>query len=182
MLVGVLLDCHVRQNCFQLGLNCCFPIFDNGELHIPFHLWLDFRLPSHLTIGCHFCQNCHIPMTQLLLILRQKEHYPLLYFFIQNSMPHTRTPDIEPINVAYLGAARRSYNVSKKTGVFSRFYRANLLLSYNCGGSWCYRGLKNHWMTIHCFHPVSGCSTLIKSHCSSPLLFLTVFKFLLPVF
>lgn len=135
MLVGVLLDCHVRQNCFQLGLNCCFPIFDNGELHIPFHLWLDFRLPSHLTMGCHFCQNCHIPMTQLLLILRQKEHYPLLYFFIQNSMPHTRTPDIEPINVAYLGAARRSYNVSKKTGVFSRFYRANLLLSYNCGGS-----------------------------------------------
>ena len=89
MLVGVLLDCHVRQNCFQLGLNCCFPIFDNGELHILFHLWLDFRLPSHLTMGCHFCQNCHIPMTQLLLILRQKEHYPLLYFFIQNSMPHT---------------------------------------------------------------------------------------------
>ena len=140
MLVGVLLDCHVRQNCFQLGLNCCFPIFDNGELHIPFHLWLDFRLPSHLTMGCHFCQNCLIPMTQLLLILRQKEHYPLLYFFIQNSMPHTRTPDIEPINVAYLRAARRSYNVSKKTRVFSRF--TSLLQLW-----WIvmeYRGLKNH--------------------------------------
>ena len=60
-------------------------------------------------------------MTQLLLILRQKEHYPLLYFFIQNSMPHTRTPDIEPINVAYLGAARRSYNVSKKRVYFHAF-------------------------------------------------------------
>ena len=73
-------------------------------------------------------------MTQLLLILRQKEHYPSLYFFY-TKLNATHTPDIELINVAYLGAARRSYNVSKKTGVFSRFYRANLLLSYDCGGS-----------------------------------------------
>ena len=116
-LVGVLLDCHVRQNCFQLGLNCCFPIFDNGELHIPLHLWLDFRLPSHLTMGRHFCQNCHIPMTQLLSILRQKEHYS---FFFYAKLNATHTHDIEPINVAYLGVARRSYNVSKKTRVFSR--------------------------------------------------------------
>ena len=36
-------------------------------------------------------------------------------------MPHTRTPDIEPINVAYLGAARRSYNVSKKRVYFHAF-------------------------------------------------------------
>ena len=100
--------------------------------------------------------------------------------FFYTKLNATHTPDIELINVAYLGAARRSYNVSKKPGVFSRFYRANLLLSYDFSGSWCYRGLKNHWMTIHCFRPVSGWSTLIKSHCGSPLLFLTVFKFLLP--
>ena len=131
MLVGV-----SYQNCFQLGLNCCFPIFDNGKLHIPFHLWLDFRLPSHLTMGCHFCQNSHIPMTQLLLIPRQKEHYPLLSFFLNTILNATHTPDIEPINVAYLGAARRLHNVFKKTGVFSRFYTANLLLlSDNCDGS-----------------------------------------------
>lgn len=107
------------QNCFQLGLNCCFPIFDNGESHIPCHLWLDFRLPSHLTMGCHFCQNSHIPMTQLLLILRQKGLYPSLYFFLYKTQCHTHSWH-RANNVAYIGAARRSYNASKKTGVFSR--------------------------------------------------------------
>ena len=58
-------------------------------------------------------------MTQLLLILRQKEHCPLLHFFC-TKLNATHTPDIEPINVAYLGAAR-SYNVSKKRVYFHAF-------------------------------------------------------------
>lgn len=60
----------------------------------------------------------------------------IVLFFLNTKLNATHTPDIEPINVAYLGAARRLYNVSKKTGVFSRFYTANLLLlSDNCDGS-----------------------------------------------